>query len=84
MIGYLGRNVLHVCRDRNFDKSYRRTKDGSTVPLMWRMDSEELGKFQYAMLTDKQYSAERQSPVLVADWTPSMPTSPAHRRTWNF
>lgn len=67
MIGYLGRNVLHVCWDRNFDKSYRRTKDGSTVPLMWRMDSEELDKFQYATLTSQQYSAYRQSPVFLAD-----------------
>lgn len=62
LIGHLGRDVLHVCRDRNFAKVYRRTKDGSTVPLMWRTDSEELGKFQYAMLTNKQYAA-----VLVVD-----------------
>ena len=42
-------------------KAYRRTKDGTTVPL-WRTDSEKLGKFQYAMLTNKQYAA-----VLVVD-----------------
>lgn len=51
-----------MCRDRNFAKSYRRTKDGSTVRLMCRMDSEELGKFQYTMLTNKQHSA-----VLIVD-----------------
>lgn len=53
LIAHLGRDVLHVSRDRNFTKAYRRTKDGTTVPLMWRTDSEELGKFQYAMLTNK-------------------------------
>lgn len=62
LIAHLGRDVLHVSRDRNFAKAYRRTKDGTTVPLMWRTDSEELGKFQYAMLTNKQYAA-----VLVVD-----------------
>ncbi|QPK84392.1 replication initiation protein (plasmid) [Corynebacterium qintianiae] len=62
LISHLGRDVLHVSRDRNFAKAYRRTKDGVTVPLMWRTDSEELGKFQYAMLTNKQYAA-----VLVVD-----------------
>ncbi|MGX0630270.1 hypothetical protein ACUW8P_001379 [Corynebacterium afermentans] len=31
------------------------------MPL-WRTDSEKLGKFQYAMLTNKQYAA-----VLVVD-----------------
>lgn len=62
LIAHLGRDVLHVCRDRNFAKAYRRTKDGTTVPLMWLTDSEELGKFQYAMLTNKQYAA-----VLVVD-----------------
>lgn len=62
LIAHLGRDVLHVSRDRNFTKAYRRTKDGTTVPLMWRTDSEELGKFQYAMLTNKQYAA-----VLVVD-----------------
>ena len=62
LIAHLGRDVLHVSRDRNFAKAYRRTKDGSTVPLMWRTDSEDLGKFQYAMLTNKQYAA-----VLVVD-----------------
>lgn len=62
LIAHLGRDVLHVSRDRNFTKAYRRTKDDTTVPLMWRTDSEELGKFQYAMLTNKQYAA-----VLVVD-----------------
>ncbi|WP_018022970.1 replication initiation protein [Corynebacterium doosanense] len=62
LLSHLGRDVLHVSKDRSFSRAYRRAKDGSTVPLMWRTDSEGLGKFQYAMLTNKQYAA-----VLVVD-----------------
>ena len=68
LLAHLGRETLHVSRDRDFSKAYRRIKDPSepsgyrTKPLYWRTTSDTLGKFQYAMLTSDQYAA-----VLVVD-----------------
>lgn len=68
LLAHLGRETLNVSRDRDFSKAYRRIKDSSapsgyrSQPLMWRTSSDDLGKFQYAMLTNKQHAA-----VLVVD-----------------
>ncbi len=62
LIAHLGRTTLHGCVNRDFTKSYRRTQDGRSVPRLYRVDSEALGKCEYVMLTNKQRAT-----VLVVD-----------------
>lgn len=62
LLSHLGREVLHGSRSRDFSSAYLTTRAGKTAPRMYRVESAQLGKCEYVMLTNKQYAA-----VLVVD-----------------
>ena len=62
LIAHLGRTALHGSISRNFKGAYRLVEDKETgkkrsVPNLYRIDSEKLGRCEYVMLTSKQYAS---------------------------
>ncbi|TKW71447.1 MAG: hypothetical protein DI580_08280, partial [Cutibacterium acnes] len=62
LLQHLGRDALHGSISRDFQSAYRVVVDEETgkkrsVPRLYRTDSEKLGRCEYVMLTNKQYSA---------------------------
>src|SRR5690625_7164408 len=64
LLSHLGRKALHGSVGRNFKSAYRLVVDEETgekrsVPNLYRVDSDKLGRCEYVMLTSKQRSEER-------------------------
>ena len=62
LISHLGRKTLHGSISRNFKSAYRLAVDEETgqkrsVPNLYRVDSDKLGRCEYVMLTSKQYAS---------------------------
>nr|AAO61286.1 replicase [Shuttle vector pMV5]BAD83816.1 RepA [Cloning vector pMV5] len=62
LLAHLGRTALHGSISRNFKGAYRLVVDKETgekrsVPNLYRIDSEKLGRCEYVMLTSKQYAS---------------------------
>ena len=62
LLSHLGRTALHGSISRNFKGAYRLVVDKETgqkrsVPNLYRVDSDKLGRCEYVMLTSKQYAS---------------------------
>ena len=62
LLSHLGRKALHGSVGRNFKSAYRLVVDEETgkkrsVPNLYRVDSDKLGRCEYVMLTSKQYAS---------------------------
>ena len=62
LLSHLGRTALHGSISRNFKDAYRLVVDKETgqkrsVPNLYRVDSDKLGRCEYVMLTSKQYAS---------------------------
>ncbi len=62
LLAHLGRTALHGSISRNFKGAYRLVVDKETgkkrsVPNLYRIDSDKLGRCEYVMLTSKQYAS---------------------------
>ena len=62
LLAHLGRTALHGSISRNFKGAYRPVVDKETgkkrsVPNLYRIDSDKLGRCEYVMLTSKQYAS---------------------------
>ena len=62
LLAHLGRTALHGSISRNFKGAYRLVVDKETgqkrsVPNLYRVDSDKLGRCEYVMLTSKQYAS---------------------------
>ena len=62
LLSHLGRKALHGSVGRNFKSAYRLVVDEETgqkrsVPTLYRVDSDKLGRCEYVMLTSKQYAS---------------------------
>lgn len=62
LLAHLGRTALHGSISRNFKGAYRLVVDKETgqkrsVPNLYRIDSDKLGRCEYVMLTSQQYAS---------------------------
>lgn len=62
LLTHLGRETLHGSMSRDFTSAYRvrvdkDTGETRTLPNLYRVDSDKLGRCEYVMLTTQQYAA---------------------------